>query len=398
MRNRVYFGSYTLEHWLKLLRTRDIILPEYQRHFVWEKSRMSKLADAIKNDLFIPPITIGSFNNNGKTENLIIDGQQRLTSILLAYLGLFPQKEHYHRNDEKMLAKEDAGLEDDEQDDDGPVILKWNVNELLDGDNSFAAIKERAKANGCYDEFVPLLDTETIKNRFLGFNYLVPDSNQPGQMQKYFSSVFRSVNYSGVNLLPQESRKALYYLDANFEEFFAPHFCEKITVDSKRAKGSVIMDFTRAISLLAVYHKTLLYEKVGRGYGRRLEQFYELFIQWVVSDENQDIFGMFDELYPQKDYHKSLLLLQETIESLKFAGKYESIIELDVYFMGLIYIIMYKKQKIRTDNCDLLRGRLQQAINSFKEDPKHKRSPASLKYMQERMKQSIEIYSAYVQE
>ena len=40
MRNRVYFGSYSLEHWMKLLRNGDIILPKYQRHFVWEKERV----------------------------------------------------------------------------------------------------------------------------------------------------------------------------------------------------------------------------------------------------------------------------------------------------------------------------------------------------------------------
>lgn len=35
--NRVYFGTYSLEHWMELLRKGNIMLPKYQRHFVWEK-------------------------------------------------------------------------------------------------------------------------------------------------------------------------------------------------------------------------------------------------------------------------------------------------------------------------------------------------------------------------
>ena len=142
MQNRVYFGSYSLEHWLKLLRKGDIILPKYQRHFVWDKERMSKLVDSVREELFIPPITIGSFQENNQLLNLIIDGQQRLTSILLAHLGLFPDKEHYSRPNETKLAAEDAGLENEDMEEEENTVIKWNVAELLGEDNSFEAIKK----------------------------------------------------------------------------------------------------------------------------------------------------------------------------------------------------------------------------------------------------------------
>ena len=343
MSNRVYFGSYSLEHWLKLLRIGDIILPKYQRHFVWDKERMSKLVDSVRDELFIPPITIGSFQENNKLQNLIIDGQQRLTSILLAHLGLFPDKEHYRRTDESALAAEDAGLENEDMEEEENTVIKWNVAELLGDDNSFEAIKERALRNGHYETFEPLIDDEMLKNRFLGFNYLVPSSKDPVVMQKYFSSVFRSVNYSGVNLLPQESRKALYYLDKSYEQYFAPDFCERITVVSKLAKGKVIMDFTRTLALLSVFHASGgYYYKVGRGYGRRMEVYYEMFIQSVVSDEYQETFGRFGRLFPNKRYLPYIDRLQQTAEALGWLRHYESIIDLDVYFMGLTYLILFK--------------------------------------------------------
>lgn len=398
MGNRVYFGSYSLEHWLKLLRTGDIILPKYQRHFVWDRERMNKLVDSVREDLFIPPITIGSFQENNKLQNLIIDGQQRLTSILLAYLGLFPDKEHYSRTNELNLAAEDAGLENEDMEVEENTVIKWNVDELLGSDNSFEAIRERAQQNGHYETFEPLIDSDMLKNRFLGFNYLVPSSKDPVVMQKYFSSVFRSVNYSGVNLLPQESRKALYYLDKSYEQYFAPDFSERVTVANRLVKGKVIMDFTRSLALVTSYYASGVYYKVGRGYGRRLEVYYEMFIQSVVSDEYQEVFGEFSRLYPGKRYMPLIERLQQTAEALGWLRHYESIIDLDVYFMGLMYLILFKKKQIDTSKKEEIKTDLETAIREFKDNYKHRQSPASLKYIQARMQKSIEIYEGYVQE
>jgi len=89
MDNRVYYGQYSLKHWLDLILKQNIILPEYQRFFVWDEEKVRTLIKALKNKQFVPPITIGAFDINGATQNLILDGQQRLTTVLLAYLGLF---------------------------------------------------------------------------------------------------------------------------------------------------------------------------------------------------------------------------------------------------------------------------------------------------------------------
>lgn len=396
MRNRVYFGSYSLEHWMKLLRSGDIVLPKYQRHFVWEKERVDKLVLSIKEDLFIPPVTIGAFKENGKLQNFIIDGQQRLTSILLAWLGLYPDKEHYTRS-ENRLAAEDEGVERDDADEEEPMVIKWNVQELLSDDNSYEAIKARAQHNGHYDNFEPTLSTEDLKNHFLGFNYLVPSSQNPVEMQKYFSSVFRSVNYSGVNLLPQESRKALYYLDSHYEQYFAPDFCERITVENKKVKGNVIMDFTRALALLTSlhhYHKD--YRKPGRGFGRRLEVYYENYIQSVVNGDNEDLFGKFTDIFADKKFAPAMTLLKQKIEELDLYGYYESIIFIDMFFMGLIYLVLFEQKQIDIARKDELKGKLRSKAEEFKHDSKHGRSPASLKYLQARMEASINIYSEYV--
>ena len=95
MDNKVYYGEYTLMHWINLILKRNIILPDYQRYFVWNQDKTKELINAFKEKQFIPPVTIGSFKNEEESINLILDGQQRLTSILLAYIGIFPDKKAY---------------------------------------------------------------------------------------------------------------------------------------------------------------------------------------------------------------------------------------------------------------------------------------------------------------
>ncbi len=90
MDNRVYYGEYSLKHWIDLVLKKNIVLPEYQRYFVWKEHKVRTLIETFKNKKFVPPVTIGVYKINGNSVNLILDGQQRITSILLAYLGLYP--------------------------------------------------------------------------------------------------------------------------------------------------------------------------------------------------------------------------------------------------------------------------------------------------------------------
>ena len=92
MDNRVYYGEYSLKHWIDLILTQNVILPDYQRFFVWSENKVETLIETLKNKQFVPPVTIGAFKLANTNQNLILDGQQRLTSVLLAYLGLYPDE------------------------------------------------------------------------------------------------------------------------------------------------------------------------------------------------------------------------------------------------------------------------------------------------------------------
>lgn len=62
---------------------------------------------AVKNNQFIPPVTIGMLVINGKKENYILDGQQRLTSILLTLFEVFPKKGKDAENAVKLMNEND---------------------------------------------------------------------------------------------------------------------------------------------------------------------------------------------------------------------------------------------------------------------------------------------------
>ncbi|UKI56530.1 MAG: DUF262 domain-containing protein [Treponema succinifaciens] len=149
-KNKVYYGEYTLKHWIDLILSNNIVLPEYQRLFVWDKNKVVKLIDSFSKDCFVPPVTIGSYKKDSKQLNLIIDGQQRLTSLLLAYLSIYPKEDCFKPSAKDMDSFAD---ENDDFNDDENSILGWTFNELLKkGDKKEIikkAIENTEKENYC---------------------------------------------------------------------------------------------------------------------------------------------------------------------------------------------------------------------------------------------------------
>ena len=118
MNSQTYYGEYTLKHWINLILKEDIKLPEYQRSFVWSEKSVLKLIESLKDGQFIPPVTIAHYQPpTGSMTNLILDGQQRLTSILLAYLGFFPNKSKFSTIDTVATDDDSNENEDGENED-----------------------------------------------------------------------------------------------------------------------------------------------------------------------------------------------------------------------------------------------------------------------------------------
>ncbi|WP_158990139.1 DUF262 domain-containing protein [Mucilaginibacter sp. L196] len=392
MDNRVYYGQYSLSHWLDLILKENIILPDYQRFFVWNQTKVKTLIDTFQKKQFVPPITIGAFKNAQTNENLILDGQQRLTSILLAYLGLYPDKQYFNNTVERLANENDDEAEDDEQLDD---ILAWDFRKLTEKGRNKEEIRNKI-VEGNYKIVDFEITDDFLKNTFLGFSYLVPHLDDQQEQQKYYSSVFRNINIQGESLLPQESRASLYFLNKNLVPFFDPAFMKDFVI--KNFNTITKADFVRFLALLSQYAKDGNSDRVARGYKPKMEKYYEEYIYSMVGETPSPLFKNFNDIFPDGNYSARFGHLNLAIESLGIQKQFGSIIEIDMYLFGLIYSIVFEDRAVDVAARDGLKAALDAQTQIFRSDERHKKAPSAIKYLKERIDASIGIYNNYTYE
>lgn len=397
MDNKVYYGEYTLKHWIDLILKNNIILPDYQRYFVWNENKIHTLIKTFKEKQFVPPVTIGAFKEGDKVQNLILDGQQRLTSILLAYFSLFPDKAKYKKTIEQYVNENDD-IDEEENQIMLDNVLEWTFKELTKKGKNRDDIQAEIR-DGNYKEVNYGIDEKFLNTTFLGFSYLVPDITT-GEVekiqQKYYSSVFRNINIQGEPLSPQESRASLYFLDKDLVPFFNPQFSKEINVNILNTITKI--DFVRYLSLLSQYHKDPrpnMVNKVARGYSSKMETYYEEYIYSIVGENNSQIFSDFETIFPNKEYSAFLETLENTISLLDIPKEFRSIIDVDMYFLGLTYEILFDKKEVDDAKKNELKQELEDTINDFKQDYSHTRSPSAFKHLRNRIITSIGIYQKY---
>ena len=81
-----YPSDYTLEVLRGMYLAGDIVIPPYQRKFVWDIQQASLLVESFLMGLPVPPIFL-YVNEDNKLE--VIDGQQRLKSMVYFMEGYF---------------------------------------------------------------------------------------------------------------------------------------------------------------------------------------------------------------------------------------------------------------------------------------------------------------------
>ena len=86
-----YPSDNTIEMLAELLKRGDIIVPDYQRKYVWDIKQASLLVESFLLGLPVPPIFLYVRDDN-KAE--VIDGQQRLLSMSYFLEGYFGQPDH----------------------------------------------------------------------------------------------------------------------------------------------------------------------------------------------------------------------------------------------------------------------------------------------------------------
>lgn len=377
--SRNYYGEYSLEQWIKLMLNEEIILPDYQRAFVWTEEDVKELINSIKNGLFVPPITIGNY---GGTTNYILDGQQRLSAILIAFLGLFPKKEEF-----KFLGGEyqTAANENDdiiEEENENTMPLEWQFKYFTQAGRDRQKILQTIDQSK-YKTIDFELDSRFWRDSYIGFSLIIPISKELGLQQKLYSSVFRNINIKGKPLSNIEGRKSLYFLRENLDQWFSPQFAYKITINNAP------IDFVRYLSLLSQYKKNGDAARLAQTYKTKMEKYYE---SYILAEVNNEDCSMFTRLLAS-DNQTRYQALERQIQIAHFPNRFSSIIDADVYLFGLIYYTIAEGDTITiTENlCSEARSKIQE----FKRDSSHIKSPSAFKHLRKRIQASIDIYRKY---
>ena len=129
-----YYGEYSLYHWLEMILSGEITLPNFQRSFVWDPKKLINLIDSFNKGLYVPPILIANFSgdNIDTAANYVLDGQQRLSAILLAYLGIFPVRFKKIDIEEENIEDEFSEVRKNVK----PIAITWDFRTLHELYNS----------------------------------------------------------------------------------------------------------------------------------------------------------------------------------------------------------------------------------------------------------------------
>lgn len=392
MDKKVYYGEYTLKYWVELLLKKNLELPPYQRSFVWTQDQVKGFINGIKSDGFIPPVTIGVCNINGVSHNLILDGQQRLSSILLAYFGVYPKKDAFiNEANHTGLANGTAEEDEDEQD---LEYINWSLN-MFASSGPFEQNVRNAITDQQYSHINYDISDDFFESHYIPFSFIIPNISDEAEQHEFYSSVFRNINILGTPLNPIESRQSLYFLKSELKDFFDPECCRNFEIELVGKKQAY--DFVRTMSILSQYKKDGRFNRLAQSYKPKMEKYYEEYIYSVVNDKSVSLFAQFSNIFPNTDFAPRIANLNTALQQLNYNNlHFPSIIDADIYMFGLVYNTVIEGKNIDFARKDELLAKLASEIAHLKTDPSHRTSPSLLKYMRTRVEKSITIFNNYV--
>lgn len=90
--NTISYGAdYTVDSIVNRMNTGKIVIPAFQRNYVWSKKQASRFVESLLLGLPVPGIFLAQDPSTSKL--IVIDGQQRVESLRRFYDGLFNKKE-----------------------------------------------------------------------------------------------------------------------------------------------------------------------------------------------------------------------------------------------------------------------------------------------------------------
>jgi hypothetical protein len=214
-----YGIDFDVEGLVKRLKRKDILIPEFQRSYVWPQGDASRFIESLLLGLPVPGIFLANEEKTNKL--LVIDGQQRLKTLQFFYDGLFNPKptEKKHR-----------------------VFNLTNVQERFKG-KTYATLEEA--------------DRIKLDNAVLHAT-IIRQESPPGEDTSMYH-IFDRLNTAGMRLTSQELRCSVYHgplMDLIKQLNETPAWRELYGKTSQRLKDQELI-----LRFLALYFDAHIYER-----------------------------------------------------------------------------------------------------------------------------------------
>lgn len=380
-----------------MILTEEILLPKYQRSFVWKLKDAVDFIDSIRNERFVPPVIIASFSGDpniiGRKGIYLVDGQQRLSSLLLFYLGYW------------FVGTANTGDEESEED----AVTKWSFTELqklYKGDRKIEALREKLKNNRNYTEIgaIPpsrdgVINTDIIEKaknlseefrngdyideRALGFSFIKSIAGGIEIEKNLFAHIFKDINTTGSRLRPEESRKALYCLQPDLIQFFMPDFISAYKISNQP------IDFGKYLALVGKetykgYKETgNINTKVAVGYaGKKLNDYTVEYVTGIVERNIAD----------EKAYLKNMDNVEKYWGKIFEEKKIPNTKEFDIRIFGLLFWVLFDGRKLKDENIEDLKA------NIKKYNADKSKENETIGNIRARLEFSINIFEEYLED
>jgi hypothetical protein len=173
-----------------------VSIPGFQRNYVWDQKRASKLIESLLIGLPIPQIFL---YEEGRNKFSVIDGQQRLMSIYFFKKKRFPRMEC--RAELRKIATENGTIPANILSDDKFFV---NFNLKLPSRLPSKINRFDGKNYDTLEDYQSTFDLRTVRN-------IVIRQNTPDDDDSSIYEIFSRLNSGGINLTSQEIRVSLYH-------------------------------------------------------------------------------------------------------------------------------------------------------------------------------------------
>lgn len=192
-------NDFNISTMFSFIESGAVKIPGFQRNYVWDIKRASKLIESIIIGLPIPQIFL---YEEARNKFLVIDGQQRLMSIYYFIKQRFPRKEK--RFELRRIYDAKATIPEEILNDDAYFVkFSLQLTERLPNHPN-----RLNKLNyGTLGDLKTTFDLRTVRNIIIKQN--APDADEDESSSIY--EVFNRLNTGGINLKPQEIRTSLYH-------------------------------------------------------------------------------------------------------------------------------------------------------------------------------------------